>query len=315
MANITSAWKYYSKVTIDNTANASALTNYQVSISLTSANFDFTRANSDGSDIRFTDSDKTTLLSYWIESYDSVGQTAKIWVKVPSIPASSTKDIWMYYGNAGAVSVGDGNAVFNFFDDFSSPSYTMIKGNASQVTSSGGKLRIDATSGYSSTYDIIAELNQTATIPANFSVEINVYLEKPAEWFGTIVETNGNGYSNGWYGWAGTEGAQGRWDGWAQALLAREIPHYTAPQGSTQNLRCDRLNGTMSLWDTDGSHIISNVNDNTYNSFSKIALRCYRGGIWQFNWLFVRQYTSPEPTASVGFIQSNRHPLLFSSNF
>ena len=41
-----------------------------------------------------------------------------IWVKVPSIPANSEKVIYMYLGNPSASSESNGDAVFDFFDDF-----------------------------------------------------------------------------------------------------------------------------------------------------------------------------------------------------
>jgi hypothetical protein len=58
---------------------------------------------SDCDDIRFTDSDGTTLLPYWIEGPVNASNT-KIWVKVPSIPANGTKVIYFYYGNPNALS-------------------------------------------------------------------------------------------------------------------------------------------------------------------------------------------------------------------
>jgi len=64
---------------------------------------------SDCGDIRFTDSDATTLLNYWIESGCNSAST-KIWVKVPSIPASSTKTIYVYYGNPSATSASNGDS-------------------------------------------------------------------------------------------------------------------------------------------------------------------------------------------------------------
>ena len=112
-----SGWQYRRKITItENSGNN--LTDYQVAIDLDSNNFDFSKANSDGSDIRFTDSDGETLLSYWIEEWDSANSKAKIWVKVPSIPANSSTDIYMYYGNANAQSESDPEQVFDFWDDF-----------------------------------------------------------------------------------------------------------------------------------------------------------------------------------------------------
>jgi len=93
------------------------LSDYQILVQLNSSNFDFSKANSDGSDIRFVDEDDATKLSYWIEEWDSVNESAKIWVKVPSIPTGE-KTIYLYYNNSDAVSESDGDAVFEFFDDF-----------------------------------------------------------------------------------------------------------------------------------------------------------------------------------------------------
>ena len=74
----------------------------------------------DFSDIRFTDSDGTTLINYWLES-ETDSTSATFWVKIPSIPAApSTATIYMYYGNSAATSASNGDNTFEFFDDFSS---------------------------------------------------------------------------------------------------------------------------------------------------------------------------------------------------
>ena len=110
-------WAYRRAITITE-QSGSDLTDYQVRIELNSSNFDFSKANADGSDIRFTKDDGETLLPHWIEKWDSSNQQAVVWVKVPSIPANSDVTIYMYYGNSRAVSESDGEAVFEFFDDF-----------------------------------------------------------------------------------------------------------------------------------------------------------------------------------------------------
>lgn len=115
------SWSYRRAITIDNSSNPSALTNYQVRIDLSSSNFDFSKAQLSGADLLFTDSDGITVLSHWIESYNSSAQTATIWVKVPSIPASSNKTIYLYYGNSTADTSSNGDNTFEFFDDFESP--------------------------------------------------------------------------------------------------------------------------------------------------------------------------------------------------
>ncbi len=94
-------WNYRRPIYVqENSGNT--LTDYQVKIVLNSSNFDFSKAKSDGSDVRFTDSDGLTLLDYWIESWDSVNQNAVIWVKIPQINANENKTIYIYYGNSSA---------------------------------------------------------------------------------------------------------------------------------------------------------------------------------------------------------------------
>ena len=97
------SWQYRKKLIFDNSAQAENLTNFPVLVKLTSSRFDFTLAQSAGQDIRFTDSDGSTLLPCEIESYDSSSSTANIWVNVPQVNASSNTDyIYMYYGNSTA---------------------------------------------------------------------------------------------------------------------------------------------------------------------------------------------------------------------
>ena len=114
-------FKYRRKITITE-QSGNDLTDYQVLIELNSTNFDFSHAQANGEDIRFTDANGN-LLPYWIEEWDAVNESAKVWVKVPSIPANGSTEIWMYYGNPRLKSASDGEATFEFFDGFSA--YTL----------------------------------------------------------------------------------------------------------------------------------------------------------------------------------------------
>ena len=116
-------WDYYREITIkENSRNA--LSDYQVLVDLNPSNF-LDKAKMDGSDLRFAEDGKE--LSYWIEDYNAGAKTAKIWVKVPSIPANGEAKIKMYYGNEKAGSVSDGDKVFEFFDDFNQQSLDLNK--------------------------------------------------------------------------------------------------------------------------------------------------------------------------------------------
>jgi len=117
------AWGYRSAVVISN-PGWEELSNFQVNLSLDSS-FDFAKANNNGSDVRFTSADGTTLIPFWIESWNPVLGTASIWIKIPSIPSSGTT-LYLYYGNPNAAMVSNGTATFDFFDDFDSTSDTAL---------------------------------------------------------------------------------------------------------------------------------------------------------------------------------------------
>ncbi|MCK4574559.1 MAG: DUF2341 domain-containing protein, partial [candidate division Zixibacteria bacterium] len=111
-------WAYRMPITIDNTGSTDALAEYQVKVSLNSGNFAFANALPGGDDALFTDGDGVSLLSFWIESWDNVAETATLWVKVPSVPALGSGAVFMYYGNPGASGASDGPGTFEFYDDF-----------------------------------------------------------------------------------------------------------------------------------------------------------------------------------------------------
>ncbi len=96
-------WSYRKAITVDNTSNANALANYQVLVTLNAGNFDYAKANADGSDLRFTSSDGLTEISYWIKEWKNTSGDSKIWVKVPVVPALGSTTIYLYYGDALAV--------------------------------------------------------------------------------------------------------------------------------------------------------------------------------------------------------------------
>jgi len=108
-------WKYYKEIIIKENSGK-MLMDYQVLVELKGDDFP-SKAKTDGADIRFTDANGKEL-SYWIESWDYSGKSAKIWVKVPRIPANVETKITMRYGNPNASPQSDGDATFEFFDDF-----------------------------------------------------------------------------------------------------------------------------------------------------------------------------------------------------
>jgi hypothetical protein len=112
-----SVWKYSNKIRL-NTAKTGAdvsgtVTNFPVLIRLTENNFDFSRAGTDGSDLRFA-KENGVPLPYEIERWDAVHRLAEVWVKSDTVYGNdSAQFLMMYWGNAGAVGESNGAAVFD----------------------------------------------------------------------------------------------------------------------------------------------------------------------------------------------------------
>ena len=110
-----SPWQNRVPVTVTN--SGPSLSQFQIKIALGSS-FNFSAANSDGSDLRITASDGATLIPMWLQSWSPQQNSATMWTKVPSIPSTGTT-LYLYYGNSSATSASSGDSTFDFFDDFS----------------------------------------------------------------------------------------------------------------------------------------------------------------------------------------------------
>ncbi|VAW30003.1 hypothetical protein MNBD_BACTEROID07-325 [hydrothermal vent metagenome] len=64
----------------------------------------FAKAQSNGQDILFTSSDRTTKLNHEIEKFDNTPGSEELvaWVKIPQLSTSTDTVIYMYYGNPNA---------------------------------------------------------------------------------------------------------------------------------------------------------------------------------------------------------------------
>jgi len=131
------------KVTIDNTASSSDLTDYQIRIDISNDAQFFTDAENKREAIRLYDSDKTTPLSYWIEEWDTTNHNARIWVKVPSIPAGGVTYLYISIDTTRTEDASSGEETFLFFDDFEDGIIDTEKWQTYDgCTESGGKLTI-----------------------------------------------------------------------------------------------------------------------------------------------------------------------------
>jgi hypothetical protein len=100
--NWLTGWDYRTRIETDDTKVDSELSDFVVAVVLTGANFDFTRAQSGGQDIRFTAADGSTLLTFEREMHDATGQKAVYWVRIPTLKSTEETYLYLYYGNSGA---------------------------------------------------------------------------------------------------------------------------------------------------------------------------------------------------------------------
>ena len=215
-----SGWQYKKKLTIDHTKIDADLVDFPVLVKLTSSNFDFSKAKSDGSDIRFLASDDTTLLSYEREKHDSTNQEAEYWVKVPSVSSASDTTFYIYYDNpvaddgANSTDVWDSNymAVYHL-----SESGTAIRKDSTSngnngtpkggVTGSEGK--IDGANSFDGSNDYIQVANSSSLNAS--AITISALVKINAWSYGGIV-AKGGGNSNGFLTRAHASNHVFQWD-------------------------------------------------------------------------------------------------------
>lgn len=148
-------------------------------------------------DLRFTTSDGTTLLDYWIESISGTtpNQLATVWIEFDSIGTSDTT-FYMYYGNSGASAASNGANTFIVFDDFE-------RGNDGDTigglwTETVAHAHISTAQSYGGTRSVnlvTAKTPAQATIPVtasdNVAIQMRLYKEDAAN---LIPISYGNGF-------------------------------------------------------------------------------------------------------------------------
>ena len=129
-------WSYQTTINI---FPPPSVAEYQLKLELNTSNFDYSKANTSGQDIRFTDNSNISL-PYYIEEWNPAG-TSTLWVKILS---AGTSFINMYCGNPLVDSESKGETTFAFFEDFQNPVINTTKWTISNDTYS----QYNVTDGY-----------------------------------------------------------------------------------------------------------------------------------------------------------------------
>ena len=298
-----SNWGYRKAITV--TAGTTATTtNYQVLVTLTTATMGnpYTHVNADGSDIRFTNTDETTLLDYWIETWNNTGNS-RVWVEVPeAISASTSKTIYMYYGNAAASSASNGANTFVFFDDFTGTSLDTGKWDLDYATASvaSSVVTISTTGSYGGLYS-----KTTYSIPYRFVVKAQkpnatgtddqsqVGLEK---WY----SSDGDGTANIFYKYSSNlkqvydTYKHGDCDDWYESS-------YTWNYTSWYRYEIKAKSNEVKYYRDDVLHrTVTSTSCIPGGSMYVMLSSEKNGDQLKVDYCFICQYVSPEPTYSMG---------------
>ncbi len=107
-------WPFRTAVNVKENSG-STLTNYQVKITINSSSFDSRYSwSNNGVDLRVYDSNDSTPLQFWIESWNDSAKTATIWIRFPTLAANADHGVYLYYGNASAPALA--NVPFTFVE-------------------------------------------------------------------------------------------------------------------------------------------------------------------------------------------------------
>jgi hypothetical protein len=301
-----STWTYRKAVTVTN-GNAGALTAFQIKLSIdTSTPINAGKMRSDCGDLRFATSDGTSI-PYWIESSNCNSTAASVWVKVPTLAAGSNT-IYMYYGNANAVTAASsGSSIFEYFDDFStdtSANYTVLNG-ATKAYSAANKCLMQ-TNVATDQHWLIAN---TDSLPSAYVYEakVKIVADTATRNHGGLVTDFSSSAITGYRathldssyivsGWInGTEtGIVGFSDGGI----------YADDTWITNRIYRDRSSGFIRYEATDGTTTLGNQGTDTSITSGHIGLHSYGDQVWIKD-IKVYKYATSTPSASVVPTETN----------
>ena len=297
-------------------STAASATNYQIPITVYrsigtntgSSVYLGTDIYSDYSNLYFLASNQATILSFYIESGTQTSASARIWVSVPSIPASpSTTKVYIYWNMSGTyTSPSSGTSTFpSLFDDFngtagSAPNASkwsvQLKGTSTsssvQLNGSGEVILTPTENSISS-----ASLLSLNTIPANgFSIYIRrkyttgTYPDTSFATTNTLVDSDYSLTSSWWHTTLG--GGYVLFYQSPSNIVVRRQPTYT---GSTQS----------------ATDIITPTISTSINTYEIVEIQYSTAGIINFIWNGVNKGTTTDTT----FLSGGKYVLISQGNY
>ena len=267
------------------------LTDYQVRVEVTDSQF-FSECTEQRF-VEFYDSDKTTLLSHYTEIFDVANNKAVFWVKVPSIPANSTKMIYLNVNTERTEDLSNPDAVFDLWDDFEGSELDTTKWQTqggAEVTISNSVASIK--SGTVEHGDVISIDSFSADIVIEFKYRVNsgswagfVWMYADEDNMYRLLQGNSGG-DNRLFGII-KGGTRTNWEVWVSTDYDVHSWHVYRVVSSVEKGQEVYVDGELKTSNTNAELTSGKIGFGAYNQYCDV------------DWVRVRKYTEPEPSVIV----------------
>jgi hypothetical protein len=253
--------------------------------------------------IRFLENAGSGLLPYWVESYTANSMT--VWVKRSIANDGDDHTIYVYYNNPNAGSASDGNATFMFFDDFSGD-LSKWSTPPSGVVIENGALKIPA--GADSAYYLNTLYSLTSFNPQGTAIEMRTKISGATvddEWYVGYRGDSSNCYKSV-HAYSTTRTFDIGIEAHLSGIEYREVYGYNDvyAQNAWWRFSFRKDTGTtLTLVDVDTPSRYLTWTKDVLDDLTNTRVGLSRWGNYgnfYIDFVFVRKYTVPEPTVSVG---------------
>jgi len=266
------------------------LTDYQVLLVVDGDSEFFNTFNNDHKYLEVYDEDGKTLLKFWVEEWDPNNYKAKVWIKVPSIPASSTKKIYLKANLERAEPLSNRAETFDDFDDFSTDTLANYVQIDTGWSISNGILKSPGSQGF---------ICKLMTLNRNYALRARIYVNGSDAGLGFIWGTEGGseGSVNGYIANHHPDSSHPEWsvvrryvDGGATSIA--DLPTvgsgwYIMEVRVTPNKVIALRNGTKD----------AEAEDTYFSQLQGIGFR-QKASTDAVDWWDLRKYVEPEPSVT-----------------
>jgi gliding motility-associated-like protein len=184
-------WLYRTDMIV-NSANTGTLFNHQIKITVNTASLVSSgKARIDGGDIRFTNA-AGSVLTFWYDPLTYNTTATDFWIKADQVNVGDN-DFYMFYGNSTSSNIANGDATFEFFDNFETGDFSPLKwqkcGNNSNFSVVGALATMQSTN--TNQNGVAKTINNYSNVVA----EAKVTSATNGRGMVGLIDANNNGYA------------------------------------------------------------------------------------------------------------------------